>query len=46
MRRGAEVSAEVALDEDPRFDILAVEATGGTLTEAQRAFRASWLAGQ
>lgn len=45
-RRGAEVKAEVVLDEDPRFDIVTAESMGLTLTEAQKAFRASWLAGQ
>jgi predicted metalloprotease with PDZ domain len=46
VRRGREVKAETALDEDPRFDIVAAESMGLTLTEAQKAFRASWLAGQ
>ena len=46
IRRGREVKAEVALDDDPRFDIVAAETMGLTLTEAQKAFRASWLAGQ
>ena len=46
VRRGQQVKADVALDEDPRIDIVTLESTGGRLTDAQRAFRASWLAGR
>ena len=46
VRRGQQVKAEVALDQDPAIDIVTVESTGGTLTAAQKAFRASWLAGR
>ena len=44
LRRGQLVKSDVAVDEDPRIDIVAVESTGGKLSEAQAAFRASWLA--
>ena len=45
VQRGQPVKAEVVLDEDPRIDIVTVESTGGTLTDAQKVFRTSWLAG-
>ena len=45
LRRGQQVKTDVVVDEDPRIDIVTVEATGGTLATAQKAFRASWLAG-
>jgi predicted metalloprotease with PDZ domain len=45
VQRGQQVKADVALDQDPRIDIVTVESTGDKLTDAQRAFRASWLAG-
>ena len=45
VQRGQLVKAEVALDQDPRFDIVTVESAGGTLTRGPEAFRASWLAG-
>ena len=45
LRRGQPVIADVVVDEDPRIDIVTVESAGGTLTAAQKAFRASWLAG-
>ena len=45
LRRGQPVIADVVVDEDPRIDIVTVESAGGTLTPAQRAFRASWLTG-
>ena len=45
-QRRQEKSAGAVLGEDPRFDLLAVEAAGGTPNDAQKAFRASWLAGQ
>lgn len=45
LRRGQQVKAEVSLDGDPQIDIVTLESTGGTLTTAQKAFRASWLAG-
>lgn len=43
MRRGEEVSVEATLGEDPRFDIVTVESTGGTPTKEQQAFRKAWL---
>lgn len=46
LQRGQQVKAEVALDQDPRIDIVTLESTRGTLTTAQKAFRASWLAGR
>ena len=46
VRRGREVTVRTALDADPRIEIVAAEAVGGTLTPAQAAFRASWLAGR
>ncbi len=46
LRRGQLVKSDVTVDEDPRIDIVAVEASGRKLSEAQAAFRASWLAGQ
>ena len=46
VRRGREVTVRTALDADPRIEIVAAEAVGGTLTPAQVAFRASWLAGR
>jgi predicted metalloprotease with PDZ domain len=45
LRRGRQVKTEVVADEDPRIDIVTVESTGGKLSKAQEAFRASWLAG-
>ena len=45
LRRGQQVKTEVSLDADPQIDIVTLESTGGTLTTAQKAFRASWLAG-
>ncbi len=45
LRRGQPVKSTVTLDEDPRIDIVTAESTGATLTAAQQAFRASWLAG-
>ena len=46
LRRGQPVKSTVTLDEDPRIDIVTAESTGATLTAAQKAFRASWLAGR
>jgi predicted metalloprotease with PDZ domain len=45
MQRGREVTADVVLDEDPRFDIVAAESAGEPLSGAQKAFRQSWLSG-
>ena len=46
VQRGREVTADALLDEDPRFDIVAAESVGESLTDAQKAFRQSWLAGR
>jgi predicted metalloprotease with PDZ domain len=44
VRRGGEtVNATLTLEEDPRVEIVLVEQSGGTLTDAQRKFRAEWL---
>ena len=44
VRRGGEtVNATLTLDEDPRIEVVPLEKTGGTLTEDQKKFRASWL---
>ena len=45
-RRGATVKADVELGEDPRIELVTLEATGKTPSAAQRAFRAAWLRGQ
>jgi predicted metalloprotease with PDZ domain len=46
VQRGREVTADAVLDEDSRFDIVALESIGSPLTAAQKAFRASWVAGR
>ena len=38
--------ATLVLEEDPRMELIPVEKTGGTLTDDQRRFRASWLGSQ
>jgi predicted metalloprotease with PDZ domain len=42
-RDGETVNAALALEEDPRVEIVPIEQTGGSLTEAQKAFRERWL---
>ncbi|HRX18841.1 MAG TPA: PDZ domain-containing protein [Gemmatimonadales bacterium] len=42
-QRGTERTARLTLVADPRLEAVALEATGGTLTPAQAAFRADWL---
>ena len=45
VRRGGEtINGTLVLEEDPRFEIVPVEADGGTLTPAQKQFRTEWLA--
>ncbi|MGH9162986.1 MAG: M61 family metallopeptidase [Vicinamibacteraceae bacterium] len=44
--RGGRVERPVKLVEDPWLTIVPIEQEGGTLSEAQRAFRASWLGSQ
>ncbi len=45
-RSGETVNAALALDEDPRVEIVPVEKIGGMLTDDQRRFRSSWLSSQ
>ncbi len=45
-RSGEVVNGTIALEEDPRVEVVAVEKTGGTLTDDQRRFRESWLNSQ
>ncbi len=45
-RSGEVVKVEVALDEDPRIEIVTLESSGEALTDRQRALRAAWLAGK
>lgn len=42
-RRGQPVTATLRLIEDPRQELVLMEETGRTLTDAQRRFRAAWL---
>ena len=42
-RDGVTKTATIVLVEDPHFDIVPVETSGGTLTAAQRMFRSAWL---
>jgi predicted metalloprotease with PDZ domain len=42
-RTGQEVKAKATLTEDPRLEVVPMEKTGGTLTDAQKRFRESWL---
>jgi predicted metalloprotease with PDZ domain len=42
-RSGALVTASIVLAENPRQDVLPIEAAGGRLTPDQRAFREKWL---
>ncbi len=42
VRRGHPETAEATLEEDGDLEVVPVESTGGTLTEAQKAFRTSW----
>ncbi|HEX6162909.1 MAG TPA: hypothetical protein VFZ31_06080 [Vicinamibacterales bacterium] len=42
-RSGERVNATIELVEDPRIEIVPIEKTGGTLTDEQKRFRASWL---
>ncbi len=42
-RSGEIVNATLALEEDPRIEVLLVEKSGGTLTDDQRRFREAWL---
>jgi predicted metalloprotease with PDZ domain len=42
-RRDGPQRATITLAEDPSFEAVPIESTGGTLTAQQKAFRASWL---
>ena len=42
-RRGREVRATLRLAADPAIEVVPIEAAGGTLGEAERAFRSAWL---
>jgi predicted metalloprotease with PDZ domain len=47
VRRGGErVEATIALEEDPRVEIVPIETAGGTLSPEQKRFRESWLNAQ
>jgi PDZ domain-containing secreted protein len=43
VRRGHPESVEATLEEDGDLEVVPVEATGGTPTDAQKAFRMAWL---
>ena len=45
-RAGVPRTANVTLVENPHLEIVAVEAAGGSLTQAQRTFRERWLNSQ
>ncbi|MBB6503352.1 putative metalloprotease with PDZ domain [Sphingomonas endophytica] len=45
VRQGGEQQRSVRALADPRLEIVRVEATGGTLSGKQRAFRAKWIDG-
>ena len=45
-RAGVSRTANVTLVENPHLEIVAVEASGGSLTQAQRTFRERWLNSQ
>ena len=45
-RTGVIRTTRVAIEEDPRVEVVPVENAGGTLTAAQRAFRDAWLGPQ
>ena len=45
-RSGVARTARVALIEDPHVEVVPLEATGGSLNEAQRTFRDRWLKSQ
>jgi predicted metalloprotease with PDZ domain len=42
-RSGETVNTTLTFEEDPRIEIVTVESTGGTLTDAQQQFRERWL---
>ena len=42
-RSGETVNTTIALEEDPRVEVVLVEKSGGTLSDDQRRFRDAWL---
>ena len=42
-RSGKSVAAKITLTADPHVEVVPIESAGGTLTDAQRAFRQRWL---
>jgi predicted metalloprotease with PDZ domain len=44
-RSGTTKTTTMTLGQDPNVEVVPLESAGGTLTEAQRAFRAAWLSG-
>jgi PDZ domain-containing secreted protein len=42
-RGGASKTATLTLGEDPRQDVVPLEASGGSLTPAQKSLREGWL---
>jgi predicted metalloprotease with PDZ domain len=42
-RSGETVNGSIVLDEDPNVEIVPIERTGGSLTDAQKRFRDDWL---
>ena len=42
-RSGETVNTTIALEEDPRVEVVLIEKSGGALTDDQRRFRDSWL---
>ncbi len=43
VRRGKSLTTTLTVGESPTLELVTLESTGGTLTEAQRAFREAWL---
>ena len=46
VRRSGPASTTLTLVEDPTLEIVTLESTGGTPTDAQKTFRAAWLGSQ
>ena len=46
VRRSGPATATITLVEDPSLEIVTLESTGATPTDAQKAFRAAWLGSQ
>lgn len=43
LRRGTPAATTLTIGESPMLELVTLESTGGTLTDAQRAFREAWL---